>query len=358
MKIIKTKVKEILKKVLKVITLITAITIIGFLILAGVGIRMLTVGNSTPTKENKVSTGGMHEEKTITVEESLITDDFTWSELSVIAKKISDGASDITTTLDENDKITQVKGTINNKSFELNVGDKGQVKYNSDLKIVRILGFKHDDLTIANEYGGTNETKAGISFEFVDLIGYNQMNADNTNENGWGKSLMRKKLNDETEQGNYLPNLIDQTANNTTTKMTSYIKAVDKKYLKQFDSTNTADVVTPKEMSQTYDTITAGDKLWLLSCSEIWVADSNGLYGFCKQKEGEQYAFYSEISGLSSGTSYNKLMKPNIRLSTSWWLRSPRFGDDDRYFCRVGMDGNCHIEVAGALVGCAPGFSI
>ena len=249
--------------------------------------------------------------------------EYSWEELGEIAKIISD-------------KYGYEEGQINEDTEEINVNYKGK---NCNLTVgdwttvndkkVRILGFNHDDLTNKNAYGeGLINTKAGISFEYAECITTDQINSTNTNANAWGGCALRTTLNGATLNG--LENR-------------EQIKQVNKQYIKVFD--NAGSVTISK------------DKLWLLSCSEIWNNGRNGLpYGYAVAKEGEQYKYYKNINADSSNSN-ERLVKKNNSSTVDWWLRSPIYNGSSG-FCLVYAGGYCDCNHAYTTNGVVPGFSI
>ena len=241
---------------------------------------------------------------------------YSWDELSEIAHAISN-----TNTITSESEEASV--TVDGQVKTLKVGDMTKV----DGKKVRILGFNHDDLTDTGAYGGTN-TKAGISFEYVDFITTAQMNSNSTNSGGWEKCALR-----DTLKGTIYDSL----------SIKDKIKAVNKKYI--------ADYSSEKES-------TCSDKLWLLSCGEIWNSGYNegNTRGYSRNTEGNQYKYYKLGKQVyNSNSDYTK--KPNASDSDWWWLRSPYYYGSDS-FCYVGSDGTCHTNRASRSGGVAPGFSI
>lgn len=226
---------------------------------------------------------------------------YTWEELSRIAKVISDNYG-----LEEgqvNNNTAEVNVSINGKSGTLGIGDWTTVNG----KQVRILGFNHDALTNQDAYGeGETNTYAGISFEYAESMTTARMNASGTNANGWGACELRGTLN-------------NTTINSLENK--EYIKEVSKQYIKTY---NNAGSVT-----------TTQDKLWLLSCSEIWNNGyTSGAYGRAITKEGEQYKYYKNINANHKVANTN-LVKRNNGSAYSWWLRSPGYSNSND-FCYVG----------------------
>ena len=237
---------------------------------------------------------------------------YSWDEIAEMAKAISNDSS-IT-----DDTET---ATVNGKTLKV-----GQMK-KLDGKKVRILGFNHDDLTDTGAYGGTN-AKAGISFEYVDIIITAQMNSSSTNSGGWEKCALRNIL-----KGTIYDSL----------SIKDKIKAVNKKYIADYSSETES---------------TCSDKLWLLSCGEIWNSGYNGgnTRGYSRNTEGNQYKYYKLGTQVyNSSSDYTK--KPNASYSVWWWLRSP-YCDGSDFFCAVTAVGSCYNNYASHSGVVAPGFSI
>ena len=192
---------------------------------------------------------------------------YTWEELNELAKIISDNYG--TGEGQVNNNTAEVNASINGKTDTLGIGDWTTVNGYQ----VRILGFNHDTLTNQDAYG-ENETNtyAGISFEYAECITTARVNASNTNANGWGACELRGTLNSTTY--NSLENK-------------QYIKQVNKQYIKTYN--NAASVTTSQ------------DKLWLLSCSEIFsIGGTPAGYGYAVTKEGEQYKYYKNLNATTS----------------------------------------------------------
>ena len=247
---------------------------------------------------------------------------YSWEEISTIAKMISNN-SNITS------DSAEVTVTLNGATKTLGVGDTIAV----DGKTVRILGFNHDPLTNASAYGSTTATgKAGISFEYVDFItsSYQQMNSENTNTNGWVAMPLRTTLNGTVYDSLSIKN---------------YIKVVNKEYITTYNTGAKS---------------TCSDKLWLLSCGEIWDNGYNGgnTRGYAMATEGSQYKYYKiNLGSTSYRNSTNVTKKPNTSSSYYWWLRSP-YCYYSGVFCDVGVSGNCFDNSTNYSLGVAPGFSI
>ena len=131
----------------------------------------------------------------------------------------------------------------------------------------RIVGINHDDLA-------DGSGKAGLTFEATNsALGYQKMNATNTNAGGWEKSELRGRLN-TGDLWSLLPS-----------ELQSKVKAVTK----MTDNQGGGKAGTPTATT---------DKVFLLSATEVW-GDM--------QSDGTQYEYYksngvttSNYSGASS----------------------------------------------------------
>ncbi len=222
-----------------------------------------------------------------------------WVDLSTIAQMISNNTNITSDT-------AEVTVTLNGTTKTLGVGDTTTV----DGKTVRILGFNHDTLTTSTAYGSATATgKAGISFEYVDFVtsSYQKMNTIDDNTNGWAAMSLRTTLNGTVYDSLSIKN---------------YIKAVNKEYITTYNTGAKS---------------TCSDKLWLLSCGEIWSNGHNGgnTRGYAMATEGSQYKYYKvNLESTSYGSSTNIIKKPNTNDSYDWWLRSPDYRNSE-YFCIV-----------------------
>jgi len=265
-----------------------------------------------------------------------------WATVEKIAQEI---AKDNTIT----SETEEVKVVIDGKRYTIKPGDIFEVEYNGEVKRVRVLGFKHDDLVDQTVYGGTHK-KASISFEFLDFMtgdAYKSMNTTNTNENGWGATQMRKDLNGYTTNDATQSGAIGGLGANLNMK--SYIKQVKKNYIATY---NDASSIT-----------TCNDYLWFLAASEI--VDSGyqtGAYGRAITIEGSQYQYYKVMNLIWNEDNEELLKKPNELSSAGkvnyWWLRSTAY-DGSACFCTVNYKGtlNSSHDAIGTY-GVAPGFCI
>lgn len=135
----------------------------------------------------------------------------------------------------------------------------------------RIVGINHDDLA-------DGSGKAGLTFEATNsALGYQKMNATNTNAGGWEKSELRGRLN-TGDLWSLLPS-----------ELQSKVKAVTK----MTDNQGGGKAGTPTATT---------DKVFLLSATEVW-GDM--------QSDGTQYEYYksngvttSNYSGASSSNGH------------------------------------------------------
>ncbi len=262
-----------------------------------------------------------------------------WATIEKIAQEI---AKDDTITSETEEATVTVDG----KRYTIKLGDLFEVEYEGEVKRVRVLGFKHDDLVNSGAYGG-NHTKASISFEFLDFMTgstYKSMNGSDTNSGGWANTQMRKDLNGYSTNAAAQSGAIGGVGANLNNK--SYIKQVKKKYIATY---NSASSVT-----------TCNDYLWLLAASEVVSSGyQSGYYAYAITSEGPQYKYYQGVTEAWNTNSTNRVKKTSESGSAgSWWLRSPRCSYDTS-FCGVGGDGFVsNSGTASNGYGVAPGFCI
>ena len=154
----------------------------------------------------------------------------------------------------------------------MDAGTKWSVKLTDGKTLeYRIIGINHDDLA-------DGSGKAGLTFEATNsALGYQKMNATNTNAGGWEKSELRGRLN-TGDLWSLLPS-----------ELQSKVKAVTK----MTDNQGGGKAGTPTATT---------DKVFLLSATEVW-GDM--------QSDGTQYEYYksngvttSNYSGASSSGSH------------------------------------------------------
>ena len=249
-----------------------------------------------------------------------ITEESDWEEISKIAKAIAKDSK-------INNNSTRAIGTTEDGiNYDIKVGDIYKVKSYNNIKRVRVIGFKHDDLVNQNVYG-TSCSKAGITFDFMDFIVDNvkSLNTTATNSGGWAQSQLRKELNGYTT-GSFVQNTsIGGIGNNLSNK--NYIKQVKKEFAPYYNE-NTTEI--------------CNDYLWLLSSTEVTNSKRDDTAaGFTIAKEGKIYQFYNtgrtDFQGISI-KYYNGVNDYGF----CWWLRSPFLGNNEiknSHFCIVWGDG-------------------
>lgn len=149
----------------------------------------------------------------------------------------------------------------------------------------RIVGINHDDLA-------DGSGKAGLTFEATNsALGYQKMNATNTNAGGWEKSELRGRLN-TGDLWSLLPS-----------ELQSKVKAVTK----MTDNQGDGKAGTPT---------TTTDKVFLLSATEVW-GDM--------QSDGTQYEYYKSkgvtTSNYSGASSSNDHWTRSVSPSYSTYFR-------------------------------------
>lgn len=173
----------------------------------------------------------------------------------------------------------------------------------------RIVGINHDDLA-------DGSGKAGLTFEATNsALGYQKMNATNTNAGGWEKSELRGRLN-SGDLWSLLP-----------AELQSKVKAVKK----LTDNQGGGKAGTPTATT---------DKVFLLSATEVW-GDM--------QSDGTQYEYYKSKGVTTS--NYSGASSSNYH-----WTRSvsPSYSTGFRYVAYSGGWSSCKA----ALTACVfPAFS-
>lgn len=156
----------------------------------------------------------------------------------------------------------------------------------------RIVGINHDDLA-------DGSGKAGLTFEATNsALGYQKMNATNTNAGGWEKSELRGRLN-SGDLWSLLP-----------AELQSKVKAVKK----LTDNQGGGKAGTPTATT---------DKVFLLSATEVW-GDM--------QSDGTQYEYYKSkgvtTSNYSGASSSNYHWTRSVNPSYSTYFRSVNYSGD------------------------------
>lgn len=167
----------------------------------------------------------------------------------------------------------------------------------------RIVGISHDDLA-------DGSGKAGLTFEATNsALGYQKMNATNTNAGGWEKSELRGRLN-SGDLWSLLP-----------AELQSKVKAVKK----LTDNQGGGKAGTPTATT---------DKVFLLSVTEVW-GDM--------QSDGTQYEYYKSkgvtTSNYSGASSSNGHWTRSVGPSNSTYFRYVNYSGD--WYNSKATDTNC-----------------
>ena len=223
-------------------------------------------------------------------------DAYSWEELKAISNAIAAAQSDA-----EGLAIAQAYGLVD-ADGKLQ-GDVKSLTMKNDIEVlVRILGFRHDELSS----GGL----AGITFEFSNVVFEHVMNSDITNDGGWEASAMRSWLN-----GEFCDLLPDDLCACVVpvTKLTN-----NQGYVGSDDTT---------VVSET------SDKLWLLSMTEVYgnLSDASGrkpMYPAVCDAEGTQYQLYADQGVTTGNYSFCAKSGPEAQ----WRLRSPVPANRESFF--------------------------
>ena len=322
----------------KGITLIALIvTIIILLILAGIVIN-LTLGDNglfTMSKQaiknytneyykelnlvNNINNMivNEHEKETIEVGTTIHTVKeltYDWTEIENLARIISNNYG--TKEGQINNRTEEITIIIDEEIYILGIGDWKTVNYNGTNKRVVILGFNHDELSSTSSYkDGRTHKYAGISFQ-LEKIEANKMNSEKSNIGGWADSFARERLNSIC-----LENMENK----------SYIKEVKKIYLATYND--------PESL------LKSNDKLWLLSCAELYGNKFIGTGAYEQLiEEGEQYLY-----GIKENTEW---------AGDYWWLRTPGSTNDKGFLHCYNKNNLNASNAAESSNSYRPGFCI
>ncbi len=289
---------------------------------------------------------------------------FSWQQLSKISNTIQNTLKDDDINNDITNNTNEFTLNYEGKEYTIGVGDWKKIEYNGKQLKVRIMGFNHDILAeqnILNEDGILKDeyrdlsndnqlsdvsydklNKAGISFEFVDcLITANMYAIDSIEESnigGWANRQLRRTLNGEGEGETRTLGTIDSLA-----PINQYVKKVTKPYGAIYNSS----VVSYVE-----------DKMWLISCGEIWgtSALAECASGWSKSIEGKQYKIYKNANAIYNVPN-EQIKKQNDGVDTWSRLRSPSYNTSS-LFCGVFKTGICDLAYISTVTNIAPGFCI
>lgn len=173
------------------------------------------------------------------------------------------------------------------------IGDKFPFTIGTTIYHAILLDFDHDD-----KADGTG--KAGSTWMMDELYSSSGViNYSDYSTGGWDRCYMRTST---------MPYILSQMP----ADLQNTIVAVNKKT-----------AVTTSRVGSTTPLVSIGtstDKLWLISASEIWEADSPYVTRFFGPDEGDRYQYWIN-QGINNTPRVKK--KPGAQSSISWWLRSP-----------------------------------
>lgn len=201
---------------------------------------------------------------------------------------------------------------------------------------MRVIGINHDVKS-----DGTG--KAGLTFQFKNLLNNNKMNPSATNVGGWGASALRNSMNSGAIWGTVPPGLQEAIA------------PVMKEYCPTRTSTSFSDVASIE------DTLFIASLCELAgdvpsNCGTAWV-NAEWL-----NAEGSQYEYWKKlgvnVSDSTKCAAFKKGLQSNPSASVRWWERSVS-PDNDVTFARVDTGGYpCFGNDATNLYGVCPCFCL
>lgn len=208
------------------------------------------------------------------------------------------------------DEINRI-GALGRAPEYFSIGETKQVALTTGEIITLVLvGFNSDPL-VSNP-----SAYAPYTFHMQDCLNATQqMEASNTNVNGWNGCKMRTTV---------LPEIL--------LTLPAELQSVIKTVVKKSSAGN-----------QSSNIVQTNDKLWLASEIEIF-----GSIPYSKSGEGAQYPYYS--------TTSSRIKKVN-NAAAMWWERSP-YGSDAAGFCVVGSDGSAFYYSASYSFGVAFGLCV
>ena len=305
-----------------IIEYVLIIAVIGLVIVfAGPGVagairnQFNLVGNTvnngtTGGVEGGASGGGSTGADSATVQAAIAKDakDWTLDEQEAVAE-------DIAAKSEASPAYAKAKAAMDaGTKFSVKLTDGKTLEY-------RIIGINHDDLA-----AGTG--KAGLTFETTgEGLGYQRMNATDTNVGGWEKSELRGRLN-SGDLWSLLPSEL-QSKVKAVTKMTDNTGGD----IKDFDLNKDRNgICTPSATT---------DKIFLLSATELYgdLASDGQLYEFYKSK-GVTKSNYPGLTNVYQ------------------WLRTVYYDTlyPGEHFCNVYYGGYCSQSPSTRSIDVKPAF--
>lgn len=235
--------------------------------------------------------------------------DYSWSELSIIAKEMTAAPSrDAALAIAQEYGLADAEGRLGGTSKELALEGLGTVR-------VHLVDIWHDNLA-------NGEGRAGLTFLAQDLTLAHRMKEHDDNLGGWEGSELRAWLDGEVRAA--LPQ-----------ELRDVVVTVDKL------TNNVGKTTSTTAVTSTFDA------LWIPSAVEVcgplsWTWDSDAgnsaAYNEVMNAEGWQYAFFAQ-QGVVSTEANQVLTLANGSASIPWWLRSSSASKEAHYRI-VDADGN------------------
>ena len=231
-------------------------------------------------------------------------EDYTWDELSTIAKAISAADSD-----DDGLKIASSYNLCDSKG-KLDGTQIKEVELTGGTTLyMRIVGFRQDDLAD----GG----KAGITFMAVNSAGTKRIMEYEGSNSNWENSALREWMNKD---------LLAKFPDEVTDVIQDAEKAANPSYS-----------VSGKQVTTT-------DTLWIPSLTELYGTIPTGYSRKTTYTpEGEQYAYFAD-QNVTWGTS-NEALEVTGTTDKYWWTRTPDSESSEHNICvsTAGSDYSTHV---------------
>ena len=202
-----------------------------------------------------------------------------------------------------------------------------------DTRTVSVGGFGNHTLRVVNtstpgscSNSNYSQTACGFVLEFVDVVTNTQMNNTNSNYGGWPAMPVRSYINGTIY--NSLPEDLRNVIINTR-------------------------VISGHGLNNSSN-FTSTDKLYLLSCVEVW---GTYTYDSLTTSQTRQLEYYKDVAQVTQSTIV-RAKKPN---SNHWWLRSTGYnaGNDGQGFYIIPPNNSpWFYYMAYETAGIAPAFRI
>lgn len=244
--------------------------------------------------------GASDTQASLDVAERLTLSEYSWTELSDIAKAMSEaGSREAAFDIARRYHLVDYEGKLTQDVKDVTIIGVGTMH-------MRLVGVWHDDLAD----GG----KAGLSFLSDDLMFTHHMKDVDDNLGGWEGSELRSWLN-------------VNVCNSLSDELRTRIVAVDKR------TNNVGHTVEVASVTSTLD------KLWIPSLVEVtgpiawrWDSDpeNSELYNAVMNAEGTQYQYFAD-AGISQDYGNEVLVRKGENGALPYWLRSSSCSKDQHY---------------------------